>query len=220
MHRPDRHSRTDRRHGFDDSFPSFDSRPQRSSAPSSRGPVTGFGPELEATVKWFSAEKGFGFVSMADGSGDVFLHGSVLSRAGHDSVNEGDQLRVRVGQGQKGLQVAEVTGVTPGEGPRRPAGPRPGPRSDQFGGARPRSPMGPRREVDLSSAVETRGTVKWFNGAKGFGFIAPENGGKDVFVHISALQRSGLTSLQENAAVIVQVVQGAKGPEAASVRPA
>lgn len=167
---------------------------------------------------------------MADGSGDVFLHGSVLGRAGHDSVNEGDKLRVRVGPGQKGLQVTEVTGVTPGEGPKRSASAAPrsaaggwadrgaGGGMSMGGGMRSRPAAGPRREVDLSSAVETRGTVKWFNGAKGFGFIAPEDGGKDVFVHVSALQRSGLSDLQENESVIVQVVQGAKGPEAASVR--
>ncbi len=236
MYRPDRQGRNERRRGFNDDAPfAFDSRPSRPSF-GERAPAASFGPEQDGTVKWFNPEKGFGFVSMADGSGDVFLHGSVLGRAGHESVNEGDKLRVRVGPGQKGLQVTEVTGVTAGEGPRRSpgAGAGAGPRSaaprwgDQGGGGgmgggmggggmRPR-PAGPRREVDLSSAVETRGTVKWFNGAKGCGFIAPENGGKDVFVHVSALQRSGLSDLQENESVIVQVVQGAKGPEAASVR--
>lgn len=61
------------------------------------------------------------------------------------------------------------------------------------------------------------GTVKFFNAEKGFGFITPETGGKDVFVHISALNRSGMNDLREGQVVRVQVVQGRKGPEAGSV---
>jgi CspA family cold shock protein len=60
--------------------------------------------------------------------------------------------------------------------------------------------------------------VKWFNVEKGFGFIARHGGGKDVFVHISALERSGLTGLGEGQQVIVDVVEGRKGLEAARVR--
>ena len=61
------------------------------------------------------------------------------------------------------------------------------------------------------------GTVKWFNAEKGFGFITPENGGKDVFVHISALNRSGMNDMREGQVVRVQVVQGRKGPETGCV---
>jgi len=60
--------------------------------------------------------------------------------------------------------------------------------------------------------------VKWFNAAKGYGFIAPNGGGKDVFVHISALERSGIEGLSEGQTVVVDVVEGRKGPEAARVR--
>ncbi len=59
------------------------------------------------------------------------------------------------------------------------------------------------------------GTVKWFNTEKGYGFIAPEEGGKDVFVHIRALQRSGLESLNENQKVTFDVAAGRDGREAA-----
>ena len=62
------------------------------------------------------------------------------------------------------------------------------------------------------------GTVKFFNSQKGFGFIAPEGGGKDVFVHATALERSGMQPLAEGQTVVMMVVQGKKGPEAASVR--
>ena len=60
--------------------------------------------------------------------------------------------------------------------------------------------------------------VKWFNIEKGFGFIARDDGGKDVFVHVSALERSGLTGLGEGQRVIAEVVEGRKGLEAARVR--
>jgi CspA family cold shock protein len=60
--------------------------------------------------------------------------------------------------------------------------------------------------------------VKWFNTEKGFGFIARDNGGKDVFVHISALERSGLPALNEGERVVVDIVEGRKGLEAARVR--
>ncbi len=62
------------------------------------------------------------------------------------------------------------------------------------------------------------GTVKWFNDAKGFGFITPEAGGKDVFVHFSAIDREGFKSLAEGDRVEFDVVEGQKGPQAANVR--
>ncbi len=77
---------------------------------------------------------------------------------------------------------------------------------------------GPRRSAPTGPSVETQGTVKWYNATKGFGFVAPAEGGKDVFVHASALQRAGLTQLAEGQTVVMDVVQGAKGPEAASIR--
>ncbi len=62
------------------------------------------------------------------------------------------------------------------------------------------------------------GTVKWFNGDKGFGFITPDGGGADVFVHFSAIAASGYRSLDENQRVEFDVTQGQKGPQAENVR--
>jgi len=202
MSQPARRPYQPRRRGFDDDQPSAPDinwgalNGNRSAAPAA------FGPALPATVKWFNPEKGFGFVAMGDGSGDAFLHCAVLQRAGHDSVNEGASLQVKVGPGQKGLQVTEVVSVdqstaAPSRAPRGPAGPR----------AERSAPTGP--------SVETTGTVKWFNPTKGFGFIAPQDGGKDIFVHMSVL--GSLRTLNEGQVVRVSVRQGAKGPEAGSV---
>lgn len=166
-------------------------------------------PEVQATVKWFNAEKGFGFAALADGSGDVFLHVNTLQAAGRQTVNPGTTLRVRVGAGQKGRQVEQVISVddSTAEQPEQR-------RSPSGAG---RSPGGPRRPVDLSTAVEMVGTVKWYDPAKGFGFITPQDGGRDVFVHATALERAGLGPLQERQSVRMGVVQGTKGPEVGSI---
>ncbi len=230
--RTDRSARSPRRGGFDDDNfgppPSFGDRPiggPPRGAPAgfgaSRSQVIASGPDVDASVKWFNAEKGFGFVELADGTGDVFLHANALSQSGHETVSQGATLRVRIGQGPKGRQVAEVLSVDESTAQTRPA-PR-GPRPGSFGGPPPggapggfRSGPG-RRAPDLSTAEEMVGTVKWYNATKGFGFITPQNGGKDIFVHASALERSGLMTLAEGQVARVQVVQGMKGPEAASV---
>jgi cold shock protein len=76
------------------------------------------------------------------------------------------------------------------------------------------SRLAPQKEQDM-----TQGTVKWFNSEKGFGFIAQDGGGADVFVHFSAIQADGYRSLDENQRVEFDVTQGPKGPQAENVRP-
>ncbi|MCW2950659.1 MAG: cold-shock protein [Thermoleophilia bacterium] len=71
------------------------------------------------------------------------------------------------------------------------------------------------RESDLNMA---RGTVKWFDGEKGFGFITPEDGSKDLFVHFSNISGTGFRSLEEGQAVEFEIGEGRKGPEATDVR--
>jgi len=163
------------------------------------------GPTVQATVKWYNPDKGFGFVELADGSGDAFLHVSVVERSGHASMPPGAMIEVRAGSGQKGAQVTEILSVdisTAGqEQPRRPRPERPAyqPSADR-------------------STVEETGTVKWYNTMKGFGFIASDRGGKDIFVHATALERSGVVGLVENQRVAVDVADGQKGPEAVNQR--
>lgn len=72
------------------------------------GSAAGAGTELRGTIKWFNPEKGYGFVSPADGSQDVFLHISALKQAGLQDAPEGSTIQCEVGQGRKGVQVLRV----------------------------------------------------------------------------------------------------------------
>jgi CspA family cold shock protein len=158
-------------------------------------------------VKWFNPEKGFGFVVPTDGSADAFLHIGTLERSGHAAVAPGATLQVRIGQGQKGPQVTEVIAVDNSTATAAVAPPR----RDRDGGWQVS------RAPDLASAIEMTGTVKFYSAERGFGFIVNDAGGRDVFVHASALRRSGMSDLFEGQRVTMRVVEGRKGPEAASI---
>ena len=167
---------------------------------------------MDATVKWFNPDKGFGFVELADGSGDAFLHIGVLQASGHESVEPETKLRVQVGQGQKGRQITAVLEVD--------ASTAAAPQSRRPSSHAPRQPSehrGDRERPDPSTATDIEGTVKWFNGDKGFGFVVAEDGGKDVFIHISVVERAGMRDLAEGQRVNMRVVKTQKGREAISL---
>lgn len=149
--------------------------------------------DVKAVVKWFNATKGFGFVQLSEGAPDAFLHISVVERSGHRELYEGTAIVCDLMQGRKGLQVAEIHSVEVGAAPA-PGAAAPG------GG---------------TETVE--GTVKFFNVEKGFGFVIPDNGGKDVFVSGRTLERFGLPALQPNQRVRLQTRMGQKGPMAEHV---
>jgi CspA family cold shock protein len=162
---------------------------------------------VDAVVKWFKGDKGFGFVELSNGTGDAFLHIGALQSAGYETVPPGAKLKVLVANGVKGQQVTRVLEVdTAGAAERAP--------QRSFGDA-PRPPA--RRAPDMSSAVEVQGAVKWFDGAKGFGFVQANDGGKDVFVHISILGAAGISQLPEGQPVIMKVVDTQKGREAVAI---
>jgi CspA family cold shock protein len=162
---------------------------------------------VEASVKWFNADKGFGFVTVAGGS-DAFLPSRALEMAGHTTVPDGARLKVRISQGQKGPQVAEVLEVDTSTAQVMSKAGRPSPRP---------SSQRPGAGAGAGATEECLGSVKWYNVEKGFGFVAQDRGGKDVFVHATTLDRSGLSELPEGQRVRMQISQGQKGPEARSI---
>jgi CspA family cold shock protein len=127
----------------------------------------------------------------------------VLAQSGIDAVQPGAALELRVGPGHKGPHVTQVLSVDSSAAV-------PPPRRSSFPVATSRGP------ADVS--VDRVGTVKWFNVKRGYGFIALADGKQDIFVHVSALERSGLTGLNEGQQVVVDIGEGRKGPEAARVR--
>lgn len=140
--------------------------------PSMPAQVIGTG---KGVVKFFNGQKGFGFIQREDGGDDVFVHISSVERAGLEGLAEGQQLEFNlVDRGGKvsasDLQV--VGDVIPVEA----------------------KPAAPQRELTGEKAT---GTVKFFNAMKGFGFITRDDGQPDAFVHISAVERSGLRGLNE-----------------------
>jgi cold shock protein len=161
------------------------------------------GPPVRGKVKWFNPGKRYGFVELSDGLGDAFLHVSVLGRAGISALRPGETLELRVAPGQRSLQVTEIISVD-----SKTATPPPG---SNFG-----SPHDDRSASEAS--VQEMGTVKWYSGAKGFGFIVRDGGGKDAFVHASVLQRAGITRLAEGQRVYIGIIEGRRGPEAGSIQ--
>jgi cold shock protein len=175
-------------------------------------PQAVFRANATGMVKWFNPTKGFGFVTFDDGSPDAFCHISVVEEAGHDTLSEGATIACDLSQGQRGPQVAAIHSVdastaTPSQPSRRPDGRA---RLGLF-----KKPQSARRQnCGERVSGEVEGTVKFFNTSKGFGFIAPDSGGKDVFVHIRALSRSGLQGLDEGQRVRVTIREDDRGPSA------
>ena len=202
--------RGQRRSRFDDDMNSGpDMHQQHSRQPFRRAPredAAPVGPVIDATVKWFNQEKGFGFVELGDGSGDAFLHIGILQGAGHDTVLPESKLRVQVGQGQKGRQVTAVLELDE-------SGAVPARRNQNVS---PKILAG-REHPDPTTATDIEGTVKWFNGEKGFGFVGTEDGGKDVFFHISVVERAGRRAVEEGQRLAMKVVTTQKGREAISL---
>jgi len=134
----------------------------------------------KGTVKFFNGQKGFGFIQQDGGGEDVFVHISAVERAGLEGLAEGQELEFNLVDrgGKVSAQDLQVVGdVIPVE--------------SRGGGDRESAP---RRELTGEKAT---GTVKFFNSMKGFGFLTRDDGQPDAFVHISAVERSGLAGINE-----------------------
>ena len=129
----------------------------------------------KGTVKFFNGQKGFGFIQQDGGGEDVFVHISAVERAGLEGLAEGQELEFNLVDrgGKVSAQDLQIVGDVIEPAQRTSA---------------------PQRELTGDKAT---GTVKFFNGTKGFGFLTRDDGQPDAFVHISAVERSGLAGINE-----------------------
>jgi CspA family cold shock protein len=151
--------------------------------------------EGKGVVKFFNAQKGFGFVVREDGGEDVFVHISAVEQAGLTGLADGQPLGFTLVDRGGRISATDLKI----EGDPLPVEDR-APREDRgagggFGGGdRGAGGGGPQRQL---TGEKASGTVKFFNAMKGFGFISRDDGQPDAFVHISAVERAGMVSLNE-----------------------
>lgn len=148
---------------------------------------------ISAVVKWFNPTKGFGFVQPEDGSPDAFLHISVVERSGHATLPPGASIICDLSEGRRGPQVAAIHSIT----------------------SMPETPV---QSVGSNHGNQTvEGKVKFFSSERGFGFVTPDDGSKDIFVSGRTLERAGLVTLAPDQRVRLSVRMGHKGPMADSL---
>ncbi len=168
------------------------------------------GRRITALVKWFMPMKGYGFLEPEDGSPDVFCHLNAVEAYGRDTLPQGAVVTCEIVQGDRGPQVSRIVEVGP-----PPTGHGPADRSQPFGARYP----DPQADAPASAVVELPATVKFFDPARGFGFVVPDAGGREVFVHSSVLFRSGMTDLQPGQRVFVRAESVPRGFQATEIAP-
>lgn len=162
------------------------------------------------TIKWFNSTKGYGFITL-DGGGDAFCHASALAAMGATDIPPGSTVICDLQESPRGLQVVAVhsldTSTAEAQTMRKPRS------GSGWGGDEDRGRRGGFVRDAAPSGAMVDGKVKFFNDQKGFGFVVPDNGSGDVYVHASALRRSGVAALTPEQRIRYSTRQGMKGVE-------
>lgn len=151
---------------------------------------------VQARLKWFNAAKGFGFVIPEDNPADAFLHVTQLQKLGMHGLGEGALISCIIDYGDKGATVTDVLEILdPGILP-----------PDLIG-----------QVADNDQPFKCKGLVKWYKADKGFGFVTPDDGMKDIFVHKTCLDRDKIEALYAGQRVRITFKTLEKGREAISI---